>query len=526
MKKSFKKLIALGLAAMLAVGTLTGCGGSKNEGGDDFAKAKAGSLKLAVTTGDGSSTDDKVATPWYNRTMATNLMFRALFLADSNLTDIKNDLSESYGISTDGLVYTINMKEGLKWSDGEPLTAEDVKFSIETALKAANINSIYTAAFKNISDIAIDGNRVTITLTEPYANMLQVLAQFAILPQHCLKDADPLSMESDEFWKKPVTSGMYAFDELNVGNYFTLKINENYEGTAPKIKNVICYFASDFVTAAKSGNTDYVYGNDANLVDSLKGMDNFTAHEIDILFYKYFIFNMKGTDGKENPAMQDVEVRKAIITAIDRATLASLYPNASVLNSGIPDTHPSYNGFRYPFDAAKAKEAIAASGYDLTRPLKICYYNNDQTSIDLINTVVYYLNEVGFKAEATLSNDGTTDLFTTRDYDIGFKGKSAFSIDEWYTEYMSTDGLFQGIFGGDTAFDDLIAQLSKETDAEKRNEIYKELEALEQEKVYKVPVFTVGTYVFTSNNVVIPEGVTFGNPLYMSDIDFANWEVK
>ena len=224
--------------------------------------------------------------------------------------------------------------------------------------------------------------------------------------------------------------------------------------------------------------------------------------------------------------MQNVEVRKAIMEAIDRATLATLYPNANVLNSGVPNSSPAYNGFEYKFDAEKAKADLAASGYDMSRTLKICYYNNDQTSIDLINTVVYYLEQAGLKVEATLSNDGTTDLFTTRAYDIGFKGKSAFSIDEWYTEYMSSDGLFANIFGGDTDFDGLVADLSKAVDESSRNEVLKKLQDMEQEKVYKVPVFTVGTYIFTSNNVTIPSGVEFCNPLYMSDLDFANWEVK
>ena len=117
----------------------------------------------------------------------------------------------------------------------------------------------------------------------------------------------------------------------------------------------------------------------------------------------------------------------------------------------------------------------------MSRTLKICYYNNDQTSIDLINTVVYYLEQTGITVEATLSNDGTTDLFTTRDYDIGFKGKSAFSIDEWYTEYMSTDGLFSNIFGGGTEFDDLVADLFKATEEEERNTVLKELQDKEQE---------------------------------------------
>ena len=91
---------------------------------------------------------------------------------------------------------------------------------------------------------------------------------------------------------------------------------------------------------------------------------------------------------------------------------------------------------------------------------------------------------------------------------------------------MSSDGLFANIFGGDTEFDALVADLSKAVDESSRNEVLKKLQDLEQEKVYKVPAFTVGTYIFTSNNVTIPIGVEFCNPLYMSDLDFANWEVK
>ena len=95
-----------------------------------------------------------------------------------------------------------------------------------------------------------------------------------------------------------------------------------------------------------------------------------------------------------------------------------------------------YKRQEYTFDAEKAKADLQAAGYDMSRTLKICYYNNDQTSIDLIQTVVHYLEQAGLTVEATLSNDGTTDLFTTRNYDIGFKGKSAFSIDEWYTDCL------------------------------------------------------------------------------------------
>ena len=91
------------------------------------------------------------------------------------------------------------------------------------------------------------------------------------------------------------------------------------------------------------------------MVEALEGMDNYTEHEVDVLFYKYFIFNMKGADGNVNEAMDSVEVRKALVEAIDRATLATLYPTAKVLNSGVPNDNEAYNGFEYTFDAEKAK---------------------------------------------------------------------------------------------------------------------------------------------------------------------------
>ena len=132
-----------------------------------------------------------------------------------------------------------------------------------------------------------------------------------------------------------------------------------------KLKNVTCYYVNDYLTAAQDGKADFIVDTDPALEEALNGMDNFTAYSIDSLFYKYLIFNMKGTDGKENEAMQNVEVRKALIEAIDRATLATLYPNASVLNSGVPNDNDAYNGFEYTFDADKAKADLEASGYDM-----------------------------------------------------------------------------------------------------------------------------------------------------------------
>lgn len=515
-KKILTAVLAFSLA-LTSMGTVSAFAGEA---------AESNPLKLVLSTNDGSTTDDRVPTPWMNHNLATSLMYRSLLLADSTLQKTSPDLAEEVTVSEDGLTYTITMKDGLKWSDGEAITVDDVMWSIDMVMKATRKNSIYSAAFGNISEITADGNVITMKLSAPYAQMENILAQFSILPKHCLENEDGETIDSCEYWKNPVTSGYYMVGEFNVGNYFTLVPNPNYEGTAPKVQNVTVSFVSDFLTAAQSDSADFLYGNASDLVEGMANLDNYTSIPIEVLFYKYFIFNMKGVDGKENEAMQPVEVRKALMECIDRATLATLYPNATVLNSGVPNGDEAYNGFEYTFDAEKGKADLEASGYDMSRPLKICYYNNDQTSIDLINTIVYYLEQTGLTVEATLSNDGTTDLFTTRDYDIGFKGLSSFSLDEWYAEYMSTSATFANIFGGDTQFDEAIAALSAAVTPEDRKEALTTLQTLEQENLYKVPLFTVGNYVYLSDHVEIPEGVEFCNPLYTCDIDYEEWIVK
>ncbi|MCI6256880.1 MAG: ABC transporter substrate-binding protein, partial [Clostridiales bacterium] len=388
MNKKLSRALALLLSASMLAVMLAGCGGGNKPQGSsspsqssapsgDVSQPAAGgnALRLVLSTNDGSTKDDRVPTPWLNHNMATNLMWRSLLIADSSLTKTEPDLAEKVEISEDGLTYTITLKDGLKWSDGEALTADDVLWSIDGVLAATNKNSIYSAAFSKITEKSAEGNVITLKLDSPYASMLDILAQFSILPKHCLESADPATIDAADFWKAPVTSGYYMMDEMNPGNYFTLKPNPNYEGTPAKIEKVTVSFVTDFLTAAQSGSADFLYGNASDLVDGMASLSNFQSIPVDVLFYKYFIFNMKGVDGKENAAMQPIEVRQALIKAIDRATLAALYPSATVLNSGVPNSHEAYNGFEYTYDPEAAKAEIAASGYDMSRTLRICYYN-------------------------------------------------------------------------------------------------------------------------------------------------------
>ena len=138
MKKMLSLMLALSMVLALAAcgssgggtpstsGTTPSNSGSPSTSQPQQMPSSGGALRLALSTNDGSTKDDRVPTPWLNHNMATNLMWRGLLIADSTLTKTSPDLAEKVEISDDGLTYTITLKEGLKWSDGEALTVDDV----------------------------------------------------------------------------------------------------------------------------------------------------------------------------------------------------------------------------------------------------------------------------------------------------------------------------------------------------------------------------------------------------------------
>ena len=506
------------------------------------ATAVADEEKALQLTSTASGMADKIDFPWLNMYILGGLMWRTLFFVETDMTTLGPELASGYEVSEDGLTYTIEFIGG-KWSDGEDLTINDVVFSIKALLKAAKTNGIYTSAFSKIeganewkdgsaddlAGLTVDGNKLIIKLTSPHNTLPNVLAQFTILPEHILKDADLLEIDNNEFWGHPVTSGMYRVDEFKAGAYYTLVPNEYYDGPTPKIKKIIVNFVADVVTAAQAGLVDMCNTNNVSVITELNKLSGMTMFPVDILFYRYFLANIEGVDGNKNPAMADIRVRQAIMHAIDRATLAeSLFPGlAHISNSGVAAENPASIGTEYEYNPELARKLLEEAGWDFNYTLRILLYYKDQTSLDFMDAIVYYLGEIGVKAEYTVTANGTQDLFQTRNHDIGYKGLSAFDISEWYGEYSSSNANFKMVFNGDTAFDPYINEYAAATTQEEKDAALRKLQEVEAEKLYKLPLYTIGNNVFiNTDRVQLPEGIQFGNPWYKTNIHFEDWELK
>lgn len=559
---SLKRAIAGVLAASLML-SMTACGGGASSTSSEEASSTATteSAEPATPKAEPAESSDetfylvssnkaeetvRMRHCWVdNGYLYQQLTFRGLFLADASLENVEPDLASGYEVSDDGLTYTITMKDDLKWSDGEPLTAEDVRFSIKTLLHAALSNAIYTTAFGKIegaqewidgtaddlAGLTVDGNTITMKLSEPYNNMIKVLAQFTIYPEHCLADADPAELHNNEFWEHPVGSGMYYLSEFNPGNYFVLEPNPYYEGEAPKIKRVQINFVANNVTEAQANRVDYYDTNSPTDISEFDKLSAYTANPVDILFFRYFICNLDDGQGNVNELIADPRVREAFMYAIDKNTLIeSLFPGlATATNTGLPSYDPNYDSSlnQYPYDPEKAKQLLEEANFDFSQTLKIRYYYNDQPTIDFMNAIAYYLSEVGVNCDVqAFTESGTSGMFVTRDYDICYKGLAAFDISEWYGEYSSGNANFSTILGGDTSFDELYNELLTVSNEEEKAAVLKELQALEQEKLFKLPLATFKNYIYiNTDRVWVPEGVTFGNPRYRYDMDFANWKM-
>ena len=474
------------------------------------------------------------------------MLFRTLLMADSKYESTTPDLAKEWKKSEDGKTYEFTLKDGLKWSDGEALTAADVEFSVNLALKASVINGIFPAAFlkvdgakdfkedkaQTISGIKVEGNKITFNLTAPVGNFEQIIAQFYILPKHKLESENPLELNNSTFWNSPVTSGMYKLKEVSAGNFIEYDRNENYEKDKPKFDKVVYNFISDPVLALQDGKSYFFTTNKPQEISQLDSVSSLTKKPIDILFYRYFIVNLSGIDGKGDSALANPKVREAILYAINREELSkSIFPEISeVNNTGVPTALDAYlkTANKYEYNPEKAKQLLKEANYDASKPLVLTYYYKDQASQDFMQAVSYQLDQVGIKNEVTqITSDATTGLFKTRKYDLGYKGLSSFGYESWYGEYASTNTNFKNITNGDTSFDELTKKLSETSDVKERNAILAELQKLEQEKLLKLNLFTFKNFLYlNTEKVSIPDDVQFGNPFYKFDYKFETWDAK
>lgn len=240
----------------------------------------------------------------------TELVFDKLINADSSLNPTDGMLAESYSVSEDSLSIEFVLRDGLTWHDGEPLTADDVKFTIELMLKTPGANAVATEVVnaitgaqdyidgktEDLAGVVVDGNKVTVQFDKIAANALQVFSQWPILPKHCLENADPATLQQDQFWQKPIGSGPFMVDEVVLNNYATLKRWDGYYKQGSGNIEKIYMFASgendaNLVKNASAGKIDYAWSKSTDDAKAIEELENMNVEVANIRYTRCFYIN-------------------------------------------------------------------------------------------------------------------------------------------------------------------------------------------------------------------------------------------
>jgi len=364
--------------------------------------------------------------------------FSRLVVYDVDFTRVYGDLARDWTVSEDGRTWTFYLRDDVKWHDGEPFTADDVRFTLELIL-TPEFGAIYGSQYtiiegaeefqageaSRVSGIeVVDDYTLRIRTKEAFASFLDTLAwTLFIVPEHKLAGIPPAELMQSDWWRtEPVGTGPFKWSRYVPDQYVELVRNEEYYRGAPKIARLINrYFADDAaaVLALESGDIDFTYIN-ADEVARLANRPNIQVIEGPSQVTNYIALNLR------DPRFADVRVRQAIYHAIDRhAIVETLYQGAAEVVHSIFQ-NPIYlpdDLMEYEYDPEKARRLLAEAGWNSSEPLELLTYYTDPLSQDVLAAIQGYLAEVGIFVEPRVVDVPTYNAtFYRGDFTLSYRG--------------------------------------------------------------------------------------------------------
>jgi peptide/nickel transport system substrate-binding protein len=424
-------------------------------------------------------------------------------------------LATSWDTSPDGLTWTFHIREGVKWSDGEPLTANDIAYTYNRILDGGPEAASWGSYLNSVEKItAPDDTTVVMTLSQP--NAVLPLLPMPILPEHVWKDVSEddvktYSNEPESEDQPVVGSGPFKLIEGKAGgSTYRFVRNDDYWGGTPKMAEVDMqvYRSEDTqIQALKAGEIDFAEGIGALQVKALQGQAGITAIEGDSPGFDEIAFNTGSVDlktgkpmGDPNPAVLDPKFRFALNFAIDRQKIV----DKAYQGAGLPAENiipPAYTTYRweapadgYAYDPEKAKQLLDEAGYTVgddgwrTMPdgspigqLRLYARSDSETSINVMAFFQEWLKDVQIDSKVTnFESSKLTNIILDGEFDTFEWG--------WYVE-PDPDSILSyftcGQRGGwsdswycNSEYDKLYKEQAASTDETKRAEIVKQMQQM------------------------------------------------
>jgi peptide/nickel transport system substrate-binding protein len=432
------------------------------------------------------------------------------------------DIAESWETSEDGLTWTYHLNPDATWSDGEPVTSEDVKYTYERVLEEEQ--ALFIDYVRQIDTIETpDDHTLVITTKKPSVQMLSMWVP--ILPEHVWEGVP--AKETKSFENEPtVGSGPFRAVEWRREQFVRLEANPNYFRGAPAVDEVIMQFYDNpdtMVQALKQGEVDYITGIPTRLFRTLEGQQGIETlssaspgfTEVGMNVYEPTPEAIKDLgapkESQGNPALLDVNVRQAINWAIDEEALTDrvLLGEGQVGSTIVPPTLAKYHLELEPdevmgFDIDRAKELLADAGWEDANGDGIVEKDGEDLELELLvrsessdtvkagQFIKGWLEEAGIRITTKAVSDATlTEVIYAAEFDLFIWGWGSDPDPDFILSVLTCDQImgWSDSFWCDDEYSSMYQEQKTQLDLDERAETIQEMQRIAYEESPYVVLF-------------------------------------
>ena len=368
-RRKFAQLAGAGAATLSLGGLLAACtngdagkGDAKPEEGVSAGTDTSKQVIVSMTPGSEPAAGFDPLVSWGCGEHVHEPLIQSTLIATTTELGFQNDLATSYEASADGLTWTFAIRDDVKFTDGQPLTARDVAFTLN-GIRNAEASECDLSMMKEA--VATDDTTVEISLDKPFNALLYTLAVIGIVPEHAYDDS---------YGDHPIGSGRYMLEQWDKGQQVILKANPDYYGDAPKMERVVVVFMEEdaSLAAAQSGQVDVAYTAATFADNQPMGYDLLNCKSVDsrgISLPSVPAGGTKKDEGGEYAAGNDVTcdlaVRQAINYGVDRERMIDNVLNGyGTVAYSVGDGMPwSSTDMKCTTDVEKAKKLLDDGGW-------------------------------------------------------------------------------------------------------------------------------------------------------------------
>lgn len=523
-----KKFASLLLAFAMTVGMLTGCGGDSGTSSTGEAPAQEVTVAISSTF----ATLDPALISTTHMAHVYGNMGSNFYRTDANGV-LQYDLGENMEKSEDGLTYTFTIKEGLKWSDGEPLTAEHFVYGIKRAIgygpdnaytkknlvnfiagaeEAANA-AMDVADMTNVGVTALDDTTFQVTLSTPCPYFERIFSGNVTSPMR-----PDFALEHDSSWSVNGTypsSGPMVLESISPEEEAVLVKNENYwdaeNVTLEKATFVVMTDSTAQVNAFRTGDIDIAMSVPSEVATNAEYEPNIVMPEKYVS--NYFVLINSGPKAQVE-ALKDENVRKALALAIDKDTMLNILGGkANVrLDGYIPYGFEGVDGNDFrdeksygEFNLEEAKSLMEAAGYNENNHLKFEYlYSNSQFHADVAQILQQMWSQIYVDVELKSIEMGVFyDYIDNGDFTTCRYANNDSTDPLSYFQLFTTDSQIDGCQAiTDPVLDQMVEEAYQITD---HDEYIAKLHEIEDyfvdEKQYVIPLLTQNSVVLVQDGI-------------------------